>query len=442
MTQVPRLVSLGLLAALIVLLGLMFFQVLAPFLLPLFLAAVLAMLSQPLYRKMTAWTRGRTGLAAGLTTALVLAALMIPISLGTVLAARQMYSLAGRVLKDAEWDEMFGAVNDRLKLHEWQVWLHEVTGDPVADEEQLEQELRDRLRTVATTVANKTLSFAGATPSLLGSLASIVISTLTFVVAYFYFLADGPALLDVAVQSDYKQHLLQQFDQAVRAVVVATFAAAVAQGIATGLGMRLCGSGHFFFLTLLATLTALVPLLGTWLVWGPYVLWLGFHQGDWVRAGLLAVHGGVVVGLLDNVIRSYVLHSNVKLHPLLAFVSVMGGIQLMGLWGVFVGPVVASCLHALLKIFNTELDQFSDRASPGLTPAGQLDRGPPASPGGPPPGPTPKVVPSANVSTPELVHTSAPAGTSPGSFPVGSFPPGSLPPGSLPPGSPQPAPTG
>ena len=183
MTQVPRLVSLGLLAALIVLLGLMFFQVLAPFLLPLFLAAVLAMLSQPLYRQMTAWTRGRTSLAAGLTTGLVLAALMIPISLGTVLAARQMYSLAGRVLKDAEWNEMFGAVNDRLKLHEWQVWLHEVTGDPVADEEQLEQELRDRLRTVATTVANKTLSFAGATPSLLGSLASIVISTLTFVVA-------------------------------------------------------------------------------------------------------------------------------------------------------------------------------------------------------------------------------------------------------------------
>ena len=88
-------------------------------------------------------------LAAGLTTALVLTSLMIPLSLGTVLAARQMYSLAGRVLKDAEWNEMFGAVNDRLKLHQWQVWLHEVTGDPVTDEDQIEQELRDRLRTVA-----------------------------------------------------------------------------------------------------------------------------------------------------------------------------------------------------------------------------------------------------------------------------------------------------
>ena len=425
MTQVPRLVSLGLLAALIVLLGLMFFQVLAPFLLPLFLAAVLAMLSQPLYRQMTAWTRGRTSLAAGLTTGLVLAALMIPISLGTVLAARQMYSLAGRVLKDAEWNEMFGAVNDRLKLHEWQVWLHEVTGDPVADEEQLEQELRDRLRTVATTVANKTLSFAGSTPSLLGSLASIVISTLTFVVAYFYFLADGPAMLDdvvrlIPVQSDYKQHLLQQFDQAVRAVVVATFAAAVGQGIATGVGMRLCGSGHFFFLTLLATLTALVPLLGTWLVWGPFVLWLGFHQGDWVRAGFLAVYGGVVVGLLDNLIRSYVLHTNVKLHPLLAFVSVMGGIQLMGLWGVFVGPVVASCLHALVKIFNTELDHFSDRSAPASPGPADSDRGLSDRPGGSPAGSALVLVPSPAVGTPELVQHSSPAQTSPGKSPPAS----------------------
>lgn len=212
------------------------------------------------------------------------------------------------------------------------------------------------------------MSYAGATPSLLGELASAVVSMLTFVVAYYYFLADGPAMLIAAerlipVHKDYKRHLLRQFDQAVRAVVVATFAAAVAQGLATGVGMQICGARSFFVITMLATLTALVPLLGTWLIWGPYALWLGFHDGDWVRAGLLAAYGSVFVGLIDNVIRSYVLHSSAKLHPLLAFVSVMGGIQLMGLWGVFVGPVVASCLHALVKIFNTELFQFSREKS-------------------------------------------------------------------------------
>ena len=125
------------------------------------------------------------------------------------------------------------------------------------------------------------------------------------------------------------------------------------------MAMYLAGYHHFFMITLLATLTALVPLLGTWLIWGPFALWLGFHEGHWATATALALYGSIFVGLLDNVIRAYVLNSNVKLHPLLAFVSVLGGIEVMGLWGVFIGPIVASCLHALVKIFNTELVEFS-----------------------------------------------------------------------------------
>ncbi len=363
MTQIPRLVSLGLLATLIVLLGLTFFHVLAPFLLPLFVAAVLAMLSQPLHSRILEYTKGRSAVAAGLTTAIVLLSLMVPLTLGTVLAARQMYTIGSRVLQGAEWQETYDFLNEKLHLHEVQKWLHDVTGDP-ADDEELEQELQERIKEATNSIVKKTMSYAGATPSLLGQLVSAIVSVLTFVVAYYYFLADGPAMLTaverlIPVHKNYKRHLLQQFDQAVRAVVVATFAAAVAQGVATGIGMQICGSRSFFFITMLATLTALVPLLGTWLIWGPYALWLAFHDGDWVRAGLLAVYGSVFVGLIDNVIRSYVLHSNAKLHPLLAFVSVMGGIQLMGLWGLFVGPVVASCLHALVKIFNTELFHLS-----------------------------------------------------------------------------------
>lgn len=367
MTQIPRLVSLGLLGALIALLGFTFFHVLAPFLLPLFMAGVLAMLSQPLHKRVLALARGRVTLAAGLTTAIVLSSLLIPLSLGTILAARQMYAMARTNLQDRQWKETMSFLNDRLRLRELQRWLHDAAGDPVEDEE-LERELQTRMKDLSGTIVNKTLVVAGATPSLIGGAVAALVSLLTFIVAYYYFLADGPAMLATAerlvpVHRDYKRHILQQFDQAVRAVVVATFAAALAQGLATGIGMQLCGFGHFFIVTMLATLTALVPLLGTWLVWGPWALWLALHDGDWMRAGFLALYGSVFVGLLDNVIRAYVLHSNVKLHPLLAFVSVMGGIQLMGLWGVFVGPVVASCLHALVKIFNTELFVLASKRS-------------------------------------------------------------------------------
>jgi predicted PurR-regulated permease PerM len=141
-------------------------------------------------------------------------------------------------------------------------------------------------------------------------------------------------------------------------VVTATFLAAIAQGFATSLALQFFGFGHFFLFFTVGTLTSMIPMLGTWIVWGPCAVWLAW-QGHWVQAGVLATFGIVVIGMLDNVIRTYILHSDVRLHPLLAFVSVLGGLQALGLWGVFIGPIVASCLHALVQIFNTELHEFS-----------------------------------------------------------------------------------
>jgi predicted PurR-regulated permease PerM len=144
----------------------------------------------------------------------------------------------------------------------------------------------------------------------------------------------------------------------VRAVVLATFLAAFAQGLATALALQVVGMGHFFIFLIAAAISALVPLAGTWMVWGPCAAWLAF-QGHWTAAIGLALFGIVVVGLLDNVIRTYVLNSDAQLHPLLAFVSVLGALQVMGLWGIFFGPIIASCLYALVQIFLTELESFS-----------------------------------------------------------------------------------
>jgi predicted PurR-regulated permease PerM len=388
MIQMPRLVSLILMATLIVILGLTFYQVAAPFLMPLFLAAVLAILCQPIHARCLRWTKNRPALAAGLTTVVILASILGPLILGTVSAARHMDRVANDRLEGRGWRSIFDAARKNSTVQSLVMRYGQLTGEPVQIDE-IEKEVDARFREVAKLVAEKTLGSAGATLSLLGRAAALLVSSMTFVIALYYFLADGPDLVEatvhlIPVNPDYQRQLITQFDHAVRAVVSATFAAAIGQGIATGIGMEITEKWHtaqltswaaqgiaipdgdlplgsmsyFFVATILATLTALVPLLGTWLIWGPYAVWL-WYMGHWLPAGFIAAYGLVVVGLLDNVIRTYVLHSNVKLHPLLAFISVLGGVQTMGLWGVFVGPIVASCLHALVKIFNTELVAFS-----------------------------------------------------------------------------------
>jgi hypothetical protein len=115
------------------------------------------------------------------------------------------------------------------------------------------------------------------------------------------------------------------------------------------------------------------------------------------------LYGLVFVSTLDNVIRTYVLQSNARLHPLLAFVSVLGGLQVMGLWGVFIGPMVASCLHALVQIFNGELQAFSIQRLAALA-GGSTSRAPAPSAAAAQEQPTPA---SAGTASPAAAPTSA-----------------------------------
>src|SRR5262245_25646986 len=98
--DLPRLVSLAILLVLIVLLGMTFYQVVAPFLLPLFMAGMTAVVCQPLFRYFLIRTRNKIPLASGLTTASIMAALMVPLVVGTLVASLQLYGFAARLVDD------------------------------------------------------------------------------------------------------------------------------------------------------------------------------------------------------------------------------------------------------------------------------------------------------------------------------------------------------
>jgi hypothetical protein len=242
-------------------------------------------------------------------------------------------------------------------------------------------------------MGGKSLGIAGGT--LAGSVMAVGSTALAFVifaVALYYFLADGTQLVRatetlIPVHVEYQREMLGQFSKVVRAVVMATFFAALAQAIATVAALWLLGFDHLFVLFIVALLTSMIPMMGTWLVWLPCAGYL-LYNGHWFQALLLTVYGSAFIGMLDNVVRTYVLNTDVKLHPLLALISVLGGLQVMGLWGMFVGPIVASCLHALVKIFNNELTELSKEK---FSPLEGMDQVRPTEESVPPVIPTPPV---------------------------------------------------
>jgi predicted PurR-regulated permease PerM len=83
-------------------------------------------------------------------------------------------------------------------------------------------------------------------------------------------------------------------------------------------------------------------------------LWLFFADKP-TTAILLLAWSGVVVIACDNILKTMVLHGQSKLHPLLALLSVLGGVQVLGPLGIFFGPMAVSFLQAGLTMLNTEL---------------------------------------------------------------------------------------
>ncbi len=387
MSAVPRLVSLAVLVTLIVVLGVSFFKVVAPFLLPLFLAAVVAMISQPLFRYFQKKLRGHVRLAAGVTTVALVAAVLVPVSLGIFIASVQVYTITQTALDSGQLDRWVTQIRKRLDrdalFRQVQPFLpvDASVQDPEKRRalqreqferylEQWQQDLSAQLRGLARMLAALATQTVGTTVSLVGAIAAQLIALVIFLIALYYFLADGPKLLEAAeamipVHVEYQRELAGEFAKAVRAVIVATFAAAIAQGAVTSLLLWVIGRAidqpalcHVVLFWLLATLAALIPLAGTSLVWVPCAVWLVFI-GHWGAALVLSLLAATVVGTLDNLIRVFVLKNDAQLHPLLAFVSVLGGLRVLGVWGVFVGPIIACTLHGLVKIFNEELREFS-----------------------------------------------------------------------------------
>ena len=355
-----RLISLGVLLVLIIFLGITFYQVVAPFLLPLFLAGVVTILCRPLHGRILRRLPDRPRLASGLTTGSVLAIILVPLLVGGLVATLQLYSVAREAIGSADWDQQLSRLS--RVASDW--GLIELSSNEA--ETSLKQDLADAMRGLADRsagIATKTLG------RWVGSIVSMAVGVAMFGIALYYFMADGPALLAgtrrlIPVKDDYQQRLLGEFETVVRSVVTATLLAAVVQGGLTAIALWVVGAvydlallRHFFLFFVLATLTSLVPVTGAWLIWAPAAIWLGL-DGHTMGAVVLTAFGVGVIGMLDNVIRVHVLQTDTKLHPLLAFVSVLGGVHAMGLWGVFIGPIVACCLHALVGIFNAELGRM------------------------------------------------------------------------------------
>jgi predicted PurR-regulated permease PerM len=261
---------------------------------------------------------------------------------------------------------MFGTVKTDLHGGSLNTFLREVTNPTQEDVEALRAKAMEYVRP-------KLLPLTGAT----GRIAfQLLFGLLILTLSLYFFMADGPAMIE-AIQSmlpmdtHYQQELLNDFEKTSRAVVVAMLSAAIVQGLTAGLGYAVAGMDYLVLLVMLTTIAALIPFVGPMVIWVPICIYLAFVEQRFVAAGALAAWGLLVVATIDNVVKAAVLHGQSQLHPLLALLSILGGVQALGPIGIVVGPMAVSLLQTLLGIVRREMVQLDKH---GFTPAGKADQ--------------------------------------------------------------------
>lgn len=187
-------------------------------------------------------------------------------------------------------------------------------------------------------------------------------SLLIFVMALFFWFADGPeiirALMTLSPLEDrYEEQLLIEFEVLVRAVVIGSIASAVAQALLSGIAFWIIGLKPVILLTVVTAVMAMVPFVGASLVWLPVSAWLAFAEGRLTAGVGLAIYGAVVISTIDNIIRPWIIMEKASLHPLAALVGVLGGVQALGPVGVFVGPIVVAFLQTILTLLHREFSE-------------------------------------------------------------------------------------
>ncbi|HUG27909.1 MAG TPA: AI-2E family transporter [Gemmatimonadales bacterium] len=315
-------------AALVILLGVGVTMALAPFITGLIGAPVLYVIFAPLYRLLRRWLR--PSLAALLVVLVGILVVVVPISWVVVLMANETPGMVASVLQSPFLER----IKD-LRLGRFEVGP------------ELEQ------------AGTQILQWIGANAfTVLGSVTRTVLN-LVFAFFGLYFLVQNPGNAWRAVRPyvPFSEANTQRLQERFRAVTVSTLIgtglAAAAQGLLMAIGFMMVGIPNAWFWGVVTMVLAILPVVGSGLVYLPGVAWLIMDSRPGA-ALVLAIYGFVVVANVDNVIRPLVYQRYAQIHPLLTLIGAIAGVSYFGLLGLLLGPLALSYFFELLRMYGEE----------------------------------------------------------------------------------------
>jgi len=310
-----------------------------PFFNVLMWAGVLAVVFYPLHCRIRERTH-RPTLAAAFSTLAVVLLILLPITFVTIAVVGELRDAAAAFQgSDHRWTLPPAASRGLEFLNRYV--------DVDVDRESARKFLADRMQTWGSALAASTLVVVGGA---VGALTQMLVVVFTL----FYFFRDGERIRQAAFQMVplkrvQWQDIITRTQDVIAATVYGVLAIAAIQGVLGTFIFSVLGLPSAILWGVVMFFLSMIPMAGAFLVWAPAAAYLAL-VGSYGKAGLLAVWGIVVIGSIDNVLSPRLVGRRARLHELLIFFAVLGGLQVFGVLGLVLGPVVVAMTLALIEM--------------------------------------------------------------------------------------------
>ena len=338
----PKKVQSILFISLLGLVTLAFLYLLKPFFTPLFWAAVIAGIFKPLYDRLLVKLK-RPNLSASLMLCLIALIILLPAGIIASLLVSESMQIYNSISADT------GAIEQKVRDTVSAVTNHPYMRSFNVDDQFLIEKFRQAAKDIANYIFVHLTDFTQNT-------LVFLIQFGVMIYALYFFFRDGDRILRRAIQMCFLESgngkiLYEKFIATARATLRVTMLLGGLQGISGGIIFYITGIDGAMIWGLLMVVMAILPGIGCAIIWAPagVIMLLSGHLWEGVT---ILTFGVLVISLGDNLLRPMLIGSDVELHPLLIFLSTLGGLVVLGVSGFVMGPIIASLFLAIWEMYD------------------------------------------------------------------------------------------
>ena len=331
---------------LLVAVTLAFGVILLPFYGAVFWGVVLAILFNPLYRRILRATGQRRNLAALVTMLLVIVVVVVPLTFILTALVQETSNVYKRIQS--------GELNFSILLQQIFDALPESV-IKLLERFQLGS-LAALLREVSALITKGSQLIAAQVLQIGQNTFDFMIGFVIMLYLLFFLFRDGSALSHrikdaIPLAPEHKTELFSKFATVVRATVKGNLLVAMAQGALGGIIFWFLGVPGAVLWGVVMAVLSLLPAVGAGLVWGPVAIYFLATGSVW-QGAVLTAYGILVIGLVDNILRPILVGKDTKMPDYLVLLSTLGGLAVFGLNGFVIGPVIAAMFMAVWGIYS------------------------------------------------------------------------------------------